>query len=97
MLGIDSHNPYRLFFSFSLAGVISGLLLFIFSYSGFSIFWHRELMITLFLLSAATGFIFTAAPRFLVATPAKDFEIWIAAGLYLFLFLSFQKIFLEHN
>ena len=89
MLGIDGHNPYRLFFSFSLAGVISGLSLFIFSYSGVSIFWHRELMITLFLMPAATGFLFTASPRFLVTAPAKDHEIWIAAFLYTSLFVCF--------
>ncbi len=89
MLGINSNNPYRLFFSFSLAGVISGLLLFVFSYSGVSIFWHRELMITLFLLPAATGFIFTAAPRFLVSTPTRVFEIWITGAIYLLLFVCF--------
>lgn len=90
---IDSNNSYRLFFSFSLAGIISGLGLFIFSYSGLSIYWHRELMISLFLLPAATGFIFTAAPKFLLNTPAKQFEIWIAAILYTSLFGCF---FIQH-
>lgn len=46
-------------------------------------------MITLFLLPAATGFLFTATPKFLMTTPTKSYEIWVAAILYLLLFISF--------
>jgi hypothetical protein len=86
---IHPHSPYRYFFPFSIAGIILGLGQFLFQYSGHGIVWHRELMITLFLLPAAAGFIYTAAPRFLNAMPTRAWEVRLLMILFTFLFATY--------
>lgn len=85
----NSDHPYRLFFPFSLAGLLSGLLPLYFSYSSETLFWHKELMLTLFLLPAATGFLFTAAPRFLGCKKAGFSEFLLMLLSFFLLILCF--------
>ncbi len=96
-------NPYRFFFPFSFVGVIWGLGLFLFDLDTENIFWHREILITLFLLPIINGFLYTAVPRFFNSFFAKTEEIlitllvllslFIFAGIRNFFIYSFLKFF----
>ncbi len=85
-------NPYRFFFPISIIGLIHGLILVIFPINHNIIFWHRESLITLYLMPVATGFLYTATPRFFNSFFAKEYEIlltllWIIL-LFVFYFLG---------
>jgi uncharacterized protein involved in response to NO len=89
MLNIQTHSPYRYFFVISFIGLLIGLAQFLFTYNGYGIAWHREIMITLFLLPAAAGFLYTASPRFLNTNPAEKKDIVILFLLFTTLFVAY--------
>jgi hypothetical protein len=90
-------NPYRFFFPISIIGLISGLILVLYPINYNIIFWHREILITLYLMPVATGFLYTATPRFFNSFFAKGYEIfltilWILL-LFVFYFLGNLKLY----
>lgn len=87
-------NPYRFFFPFSFLGLFYGLTLVILPLSSDIIFWHKEVLITLYLLPVATGFLYTATPRFFNSYFAKEHEIFLTIIwiILLFIFALFQNI-----
>jgi uncharacterized protein involved in response to NO len=89
MIPIQTHSPYRYFFAFSIIGMLAGLAQFLFHYSGYGISWHREIMITLFLLPAAAGFLYTASPRFLNAKPTGKKDIILLCVLFTALIMAY--------
>jgi hypothetical protein len=87
-------NPYRFFFPLSIFGLILGLILVLMPINNQIIFWHREILITLYLMPVATGFLYTATPRFFNSYFAKSWEIiltffWI---ILLFVFYFYNNI-----
>lgn len=89
MLRLQQDAAYRYFFPFSIAGAILGLGQFLFRYDGAGIIWHREIMITLFLLPAAAGFLYTASPRFLKSKPAGRIETMAVMLAFILLFVAY--------
>ncbi len=85
-------NPYRFFFPFSIFGLFLGLSVVLFPINSQIIFWHKELLITLFLLPIITGFLYTATPRFFNSYFAKEYEIFLTIlniiVLFIFYFLN---------
>ncbi len=84
-------NPYRIFFPIGLLGAFGGLILVSFPINSERIFWHKEVMITLFLFPVATGFLFTALPRFLNSKFTTLNEIIYFSFLYICLFIFFLQ------
>ena len=86
-------NPYRFFFPISIIGLISGLILVLYPINYNIIFWHREILITLYLMPVATGFLYTATPRFFNSFFAKEYEIFFnnIMDSFTFCFLFFGK------
>ncbi|MFN3603274.1 MAG: NnrS family protein [Leptonema sp. (in: bacteria)] len=81
-------NPYRFFFPFAFLGLLLGLgVIFFPVVDNEVIYWHREILITLFLLPIANGFLYTAVPRFFNSYFAKTKEIFLSLFWLVFLFL----------
>lgn len=80
-------NPYRFFFPFAFFGVLLGLGIIFFPLGQNIIFWHREILITLFLFPIANGFLYTAVPRFFNSYYAKNREIFFTLFLLILLFV----------
>lgn len=95
-----NEHSYRLFFPIALLGLIHGMVRMVLPLSPENIYWHREVVIGLFLLPAAFGFLFTAGPRFFASRSATNLEaacgaftvvlMWMAAlvgwaGVFVFL------------
>lgn len=80
-------NPYRFFFPFAFLGLLLGLGVIFLPLNQNTIFWHREILITLFLLPIATGFLYTAVPRFFNSYYAKNREVFFTLFLLILLFI----------
>lgn len=73
---------YRLFFLTGIAGAVYGVLLWANGFSPVAQKWHPEVMITLFLLSFATGFLLSAIPAMFDSFQVTRTEVVAALALY---------------
>ncbi|MEQ9364146.1 MAG: NnrS family protein, partial [Leptospirales bacterium] len=81
-------QPFRVFFTVGIPGMWFALLLWLPGNTARAYSWHGELMIGLFLLPVACGFLLYMVPRFFSSVRAGVVDVWFSLAACLCMFLA---------